>query len=195
MSYFEIVETSANGKFRAKITVDEDAQKPDYESEAPILQLEAGGYNGYTIEAFNSQAEPYVDAAERLIWQGVEVFERYLRIFHGTTVFSEYNTNRSREFGYIGFDTAVWRESMGVSPEQLKEENILSEVEAWASGDVWGVSVEKLVSWSTEDEDYDDFDDWEEVPDTAVWGWYGHAWAEQEAKAELARVVAEDAAK
>lgn len=195
MSYSEIVETSADGKFRAKITVDEDAQEPYDDGAVPILRIDYIGY-GYRAEAFNRQAEDYVDAFNSLMeYHDMEVFERYLRIFHGTTVYREYNTRMTREYGYIGFDTAVWRESMGVDPERFKGENILSEVEAWASGDVWGIAVEKLVTWSTEEEDYDDFDQWEEVDDTAVWGFYGQEWAEQEARAELARVVEADAAK
>lgn len=187
--YEEIVETV--GDYRAKIVIDRDAEKPDYFGSVPVLQIDTGYYGGMTAEAFNDQARGFEDAFNRLsdLVNGngytYEVFERYLRIFHGTTVIDSYNIGVTREYGYIGFDTAQWRDEVGADPERLKEERILSEVEAWASGDVWGVVIEKRVKWSTDDEDYEDTETWEEVEDGACWGYYGQSYAEETAREEL----------
>lgn len=196
MSHEEIVETE--GKFRAKIMLDEGAEKPEWDGMVPVLQLDRSMYGGTKAEAFNPQAEKFVDAFNRLadLEAGngyiYENFERYLRIFHGATVVSSYNVGHYREYGYVGFDTAEWREAMGITDlDRLKEEKILYDVQAWAEGDVWGISVEKLVTWSTDEEDFEDMDTWEEVDGTSCWGYYGQEYAEEEAKAELKRVIEE----
>jgi hypothetical protein len=49
-------------------------------------------------------------------------------------------------------------------------ENNLNETRAWAEGDVWFRYVEKRVTWHTDDEDFEDRDEWEEVPDSALHG-------------------------
>ena len=179
MSYSEVVETK--GKYRASIIVDEDVQVPDWDGAYPTLQVDSDGVMpllgddaldfAVILATFkNSVSEPY------------EAFERYLRLFHGTTQFTTYNVGRSREYGYVAFDTAKWRESNGVAVERVKQENLLAEVIAWAEGDVWGVRVEKLVKWITDDEDVpvQEVSDWEEVE--TVWGIYGQTYAEQEAR-------------
>lgn len=187
MSYEEIVETA--GDYRAKIVVDEDAQKPEWDGMVPILQIDSRGYGSYFAEAFNEQAEPYVDAFNRLsdLVAGngyiYENFERYMRIFHGSVNVDSYNVGTVREYGYVGFDTAEWREKMGCTAEQMKDEKILYDLEAWASGDVWGVVIEKRVKWSTDDDDFEDMDTWELVE--SVWGYYGHKYAEESAREQL----------
>jgi hypothetical protein len=192
-AYEEIVEES--GDYRAVIKLDDSAEKPFDDGAVAIIQVDSNAWGSIRGEAFNEQAEPYVDAFNRLsdLYYGngyhYEVFERYMRIFHGTVAVDSHNVGRTREFGYVAFDTAEWREKMGCSEEQMRKEeqdgDILSEVRAWAEGDVWGVGLEKRVRWSTEEEDYEDMDTWEEDEDGFVWGFYGHEYAEQEARALL----------
>jgi hypothetical protein len=193
--YSEVVTTSEDGKFRVKIVQDQDAQMPDWYGMVPVMQIDTGYYGSVKATAFNEHAQPYVDAFNRLSDLGngngysYEVFERYMRIFHGTVAVDSYNVGVIREYGYVAFDTAAWREEMGCSEEQMKEEerkgDLLHDIQAWAEGDVWGIVIEKLVSWSTEDEDFDDFNDWEEVRDESVWGYYGQEYAEESAKEML----------
>ena len=192
--YQEIVEQS--GDYRAVIKLDDSPEKPESYGMVPVLQIDSNGYGSVKAEAFNDQAEPFVHAFNVLsdLYHGngyqYEVFERYMRIFHGATKVDSYNVGTIREYGYVGFDTAAWREEVGVG-ESFEREDILEEVRAWAEGDVWGVGLEKRVTWSTDEEDYDDMDTWEEIDDGFVWGFYGHRWAEQEAldslKAQLAK--------
>jgi hypothetical protein len=185
--YEEIVETF--GDYRAVIKLDTDAQEPYNDGATPIFRLEASNewYRGYSAEAFNLQASPYLDAFRRFENSGnhLEIFERYLRIFHGTIKVQQWNVGIDREWGYLAFDTAAWREEVGAPLKSLEKEDYLSEVRSWAEGDVWGVGVEKRVRWSTDEEDYEDMDTWEETPDGFVWGYYGQQWAEEEARGML----------
>jgi hypothetical protein len=163
----------------------------------PVLQIDSNGWGRVTAEAWNEQAEPYVDAFNRLSdleanGYHYEVFERYLRIFHGATKVDSYNLGTSREYGYVGFDTAAWREAVGVGPDFARED-ILEEVRAWSEGDVYGVIVEKRLRTRTEYIDplteevtnVDEDEEWVEVEDGAVWGYYGHRWAEEAAREAL----------
>lgn len=185
MSYEEIVEES--GDYRAVIRIEEGAEKPEWDGMTPVLQIDTNYGGGYKAEAFNPQAENFVHAFNVLsdLYNGngyqYEVFERYLRIFHGTTKVEAHNIGRTREYGYLAFDTAEWREEMGVG-ESFESEDILHDIRAWAEGDVWGVGLEKRVRWSTDEEDYEDMDTWEEDAEGFVWGFYGQEYAEQQAR-------------
>jgi hypothetical protein len=197
--YEEIVEES--GDYRAVIKLDMDAQQPEDYGMVPVLRIDSNGYGSVKAEAFNEHAEPYVHAFNVLsdLYHGNgyvhEVFDRYMRIFHGTVAIDSYNLGTSREYGYVAFDTAEWREKMGCTEDQMRKEekdgDLLHDVRVWAEGDVWGVGLEKRVTWSTEDEDYEDMDQWEETPDGFVWGFYGHEYAEQEARDLLKNQLAE----
>lgn len=186
MSYSEVVETK--GQYRASIILDDDAQAPDWDGMYPTLQID--GHYSHSVDALlGDDAEdfaPILSHFYETASQPLEAFERYLRIFHGTTQFAAHNTRLSREYGYVAFDTAKWREKHGVDAEQVKEENLLADVIAWVDGDVWGVRVEKVVHWYTQDEEIEDQDrsDWEELD--SVWGYYGRDNAEQEARDMLA---------
>ena len=188
--YEEIVGES--GDYRAVIKLDDGAEKPEWDGMVPVLQIDSNGYGSVKAEAFNEQAEPYVHAFNVLadLYHGNgyihEVFDRYMRIFHGTVAIDSHNLGVSREFGYVAFDTAAWREEMGCTEEQMKDEerkgDLLHDVRAWAEGDIWGVGLEKRVTWSTEAEEYEDHDTWEETEDGFVWGHYGHDYAEESAR-------------
>lgn len=177
--YSEEVDTK--GKYRASIIADEDAQVPDWDGMYPTLQVDRGGVMpllGDDAGDFAVILATFNDS----VGEPLETFERYLRIFHGTTQFATHNIGRSREYGYVAFDTAKWRETHGVDAEQVKSENLLSEVAAWADGDVWGVRVEKLVKWTTDDADVvpNEIHAWEDVE--TVWGFYGDEYAREEAR-------------
>lgn len=175
------------GMFRVRLQLDDSAEQPYDDGATPILQLEAGRSDyvgGHRAEAFNKQAAPYLDAfrAFESTGQQLEVFERYLRIFHGAVKVQGWHTGYSREYGYLAFDTAAWRESVG-APDTLADEDYLAEVRAWAEGDVYGWVVEQDATHNTEGEE-----DWQEVE--SCWGFYGRDYAEQAAKEALTNEVA-----
>lgn len=188
--------------YRVRLEVDTDPLSPD-DSDAmvPVLRLDSEGYYGTRAEAFNNQANDFESAynhfAEFANRRALEVFERYVRIFHGATKVDTWNVGITQEYGYLGFDTAEWRERVGADPENLKDEDLLSEVRAWATGEVYGVIVERRVTGTTvfdaEDLEDEDMQRWDEVE--AVWGHNGREWAKQAAKEALADVLKEEASK
>lgn len=183
MSYSEVVESK--GQYRASIILDDDAQMPDWDGMYPTLQVSSDGVTPLLGDDAGDFAV-ILATFNNSVSKPLEAFERYLRIFHGTTQFATHNIGRSREYGYVAFDTAKWRETHSVGAAQVKGENLLADVIAWAEGDVWGVRVEKLVKWATDDADVvpNEIHAWEEIE--TVWGYYGQTYAEQEAHDMLA---------
>jgi hypothetical protein len=181
MTYSETLEERDG--YRVRLEVDDSADKPYDDGATPILTIERVGY-GTRVEAFNPQAEAYVSAvAEVLDRHDMETVERFVKIFYGAIKMDTYWSDGIRGY-YVAFDTAEWRAEVGATPERLKDENYLSEVEAWATGDVYGFIVER--------NDSGDSDDWEETD--SCWGFYGHEYAEQAAREALTAAIAWDKA-
>lgn len=178
-------------EYRSRLLPEECPEEPYDDGQWPILRIETKSalfFHGYVAVAYNQAAAPYVAAFNALSQKGhdTEVWERYLRIFHGTTQVRWYGLNRATEYNYAAFDTKAWHEQMGFLPnnvEALAKEHPLAEIAAWIEGDVWGVVTE--TRWNP-DEDKDE-DDWE--PLGAVWGFYGRKWAEETARTELDSAV------
>ena len=177
--YLDIIEE--RGDFRVRLAYDDSADKPYDDGATPIFTVERSGY-GRSVEAFNSQAEKYVGAvAEILDRHDMETLARFVKIFYGATKLDTFYSEGIRGH-YVAFDTAEWREEVGAPVEYLKDEYFLSEVRAWAEGEVFGYIVEKRVSYTKAYEDgRDDVEDaeWEDVD--SCWGFYGREWAEQAA--------------
>lgn len=175
-------------EYRSRLLPEADAEEPYDDGQWPILRTEWRGYQGrYVATAFNQAATPYVDRFNELANRGhnMEVFERFLRIFHGVTQFHMFGPERTRatDYTYIAFDTRAWREEIGTDAEHVAKEKPLAEIIAWIEGDTWGIVTE--TRWNP-DEDKDE-DDWE--PLESVWGFYGRKYAEEAAKTELENTV------
>lgn len=198
--YEVILETREN--FRVKLVADEDALFPENAGATPVLQLDYMGYGSYRAEALNDQAAEFLDAFQRFcgeyssVRKPLEVFERYLKIFYGTVKVQTWNIGITREFGYMAFDTAEWRETVGAPLESLKDEDYLTEVRAWADGDVWGYVVERQLNYTktyAEDPDLTEEDsEWLEVAGGSCWGFYGREWAEESALQALTDCITLD---
>ena len=200
MTDLDIIEERAN--YRVRLELDDSGDKPYDEGACPILQVGFGGYGGREVTEFNEQAKGWGDIfteIDRRFEKTLEVFERYLRIFHGTRSFK---TDNSDNYHYVAFDTAEWREHLGLTEEwaakySIEVEDIakgsLDEVMAWANGEIYGFIVEKKVegikSFDDEDIDDEDFTEWREVD--SCWGHYGRDWAEQAAKSALDEAIGE----
>lgn len=177
-----------NDNFRARLEYDESGEKPYDEGATPILSREFRSY-GSRFEAVNDQA----DGFESLIGEVYnacpnndpeEFVTRFLRIFVGSYSVEWDSSDNCR---YVAFDTPEWREKVGLTDEYLDKvgtdvldrsklaEGSLSEILAWANGEVFGFIVEKRTKgWVVfEDEDREDeaFQRWEEVD--ACWGFFG----------------------
>lgn len=189
----EVIETKNN--FRAIIITDESAEQPYDDGATPILTIANNGYGTGRVEAFNRQAEEFTGVFNEL-WQRFELedLERFARIFLGAKGVSYWHSAGMGGY-YFAFDTDKWAEEVGC-PEDRREvaaRDSLKEVQAWAEGDVWGVAVQELVTYTKtySSGDEETGEEWVTVDDTSVWGFYGAEYAEQQAREELDRVTAD----
>lgn len=167
-------------EYRVSIAYDPEPTEPHDDGAWPILRVSYRHFD-YVADAFNKQAEPYVEKFNELFDRLRELrnWERFCKIFLGSSRVEEYGFNRGTDYAYIAFDTPEWREAVG-APEDLSDEDPLAEVKAWIEGDVYGIVAHKRYnpdSTLEEDEDWADFEEgyW-------VWGFYTRKWAEDAAR-------------
>jgi hypothetical protein len=99
---------------------------------------------------------------------------------------------------YMAMDTADWRQEMGVSPEQIRSEQLMAEFKAWVHGDVYGYVLERrVITYTTVVEESDGAiigtergERWEDVDGEQDMGLYGHAVAQTEARAAFEEFMA-----
>lgn len=186
MSYSEVLETA--GDYRVKIIADEDAHEPYDDGASPLLRVSprrAGGCAEHVQVGARPAGDD--DRIENAIahWDATpsydtwDLFEKYLRAFYGVT---QIETWWSGSYWYVTYDSARWREHTGAPAGSAD----MAEYKSWCEGDCYGYIVEKRVTWTTDDPDYDNHDEWEPVPDGSCWGFYGHEDVESEARAALA---------
>lgn len=195
--YLDIVEENDN--YRVRLEYDDSGEKPYDDGGVPIVSRE---FRGTYFEAVNNQADEFTGLINAL-WDRFDedTIERFLKIFLGSTsVIFESSENQR----YLAFDTAAWREKMGLTDEYLEAhkgehdfdnlaKGTMDEYLAWANGDVYGYIVEKKFTTQTKYIDpvteelvsVEDDSEWVEVQDGSCWGLYGRDWAEQAAKEAL----------
>lgn len=159
---------------RSRVVADSDPQRPEDDGAMPIIALRhnamgwvaepidltCGGGWGWT-EAY------YALRAAARFGSDLDKLERYLRIFHGCTAI-DYLSDQDGTI-YIACDPAEWREHVG-APEGAD----LGEWRDYLNDDVYGVVVEKLVTWAEvggtrEQQTWDEQD--------SLWGLYGWKYA------------------
>jgi hypothetical protein len=184
----EIIDTTVmpdGTEYRVRLERDEtDINEPYDEGQWPIIKVWTQGYTT-RVEAVNNAADRFPSKYTGLVLSETsdpeELFARYVRMFHGGTAMFTYGPNQATDSKYIAFDTAVWRETVGIEDTAaLALEKPLSEIQAWIEGDVWGAIVERR--------DKEESADW--VQEEDVWGFYGREYAESRAKEWLADTVA-----
>lgn len=194
--YQEVVETSDDGKLRVILRPDHDAERPSDNGDwwtSSVLTYTGG--NRWT-GAGKMEAER--DPEDRLAaWQHFhesyapttpdadDAFIRYMRIFHGIEVFEEaWGSERTRALVWL---EPAERERVGIPDTYPARDVIELEVQEhnrWADGEVYGYTVQQLVTWST-DADLEDRDAWEDTEDSC-WGFIGYEYAEEQAREALA---------
>lgn len=202
--YLDIVKENDN--YRVRLEYDDSGEKPYDEGAVPILSRGFRGY-GARWEAVNDQAEGLTGLLNEL-WQRFdeEQVERFLRIFLGAYSVEWESSDNCR---YLAFDTAEWREKVGITDEWLNRESdikqdrsklaegSLTEILAWANGEVYGWILErKLTTYTTykdpttgETVRETESEDWEQVE--SCWGYYGDEYAREAATEEFDRVTEE----
>ena len=162
MAELEIVTDDRYPRWRARIVVDDQAGQPWGDALAPALLVEHR-HAEWASEVYQiTNADRILDA-----WRHLEqgVFERYLRIAHGTTAVGQIS---ERDLTVITFDTAAYRDHVGTTgPADLTGE--ILQWRAWLDGDVYEVVIEQHTAeqcWTHQD---------------ALCGLYGWAYAQQAA--------------
>jgi hypothetical protein len=193
MSYREVIET--RGDYRVVLMPEDADITPEYDGEPPLLRIERGSLSfarddevsGAKVrEAFDRWTSRPGDG-------GWKTFEKYLRAYLGVTVIQPWLSENGN--WYVAYDTPQWREEVGITdPASLADSDLIGDWRPYTNGDVWGAVVEKRVSWTTEDDDYDDRDTWERVEeDGSRWVLYGYSYAESEARELLNEFAPEPA--
>lgn len=202
MAYSEVLET--RGTLRVRLVLDESAGEPYDDGGSPIVRWDlhtrhSGTWHAEQITVTTSYVldASIVRAAERWGCNPHSLFRRYLRIFHGTTCYVEYDRNDGSDFVYATFDTAHWRQAMGLTDEHLAAHPEIrgqlanmDEYKAWCEGDVYGYVVEREVTWRKDGEPATTMTTWEEVE--SCWGYYGRGEGERAAREALADQVESD---
>lgn len=194
MTYTDIVET--RGAYRAVITLDESPHRPDGDFFGTVVWLDDRGRHTEVLAHAYGQdaaAERFASALD-YAWnhfRDMELVSRYLRICFDVMDVDYFDTDDAKfvnvvtradlvMWGWDPDDRASWPQHDDGTPYRPTENN-LDETRAWADGDVWGISVEKCVTWTTDDAELDDQNTWEELPDSAVWGHFGEKYAREAA--------------
>lgn len=201
--YLDIVKE--NDSYRVRLEYDDSGEKPYDEGAVPILSREFRSYSS-RWEAVNEQGKDFESIISELYnrFDNEEVvIERFLKIFYGAY---SVEWNSSQDNRYLAFDTAAWREKVGLSDEWLDAhtmergklaEGSLSEIMAWANGEVYGWIVERKLATYTTYKDHKtgetvretESEDWEQVD--SCWGFYGDEYAREAATEEFDRVTKE----
>jgi hypothetical protein len=171
MSELEIVTDDRYPSWRARIVIDDEAGQPWGDALAPALLVERARAE-WAREVY--QCLHAVRILE--VWRRLdsEVFERYLRLVHGTTAIEQIT---DRDLTVITFDTVDYRVHAGITgTADLTGE--CDEWRAWLDGDVYGVIVEHHTDrtcWTEQD---------------ALFGLYGWPYAQQRAGELLTEIAA-----
>jgi hypothetical protein len=162
-----IITDDRHPSWRARLVVDEHCGQPWGDALAPALLIERR-QAVWAREVYQPKHAEAILAA----WHHFgadELFERYLRLAHGTTTIRHVT---GQDLTVVIFDTADYRTRAGITGVcDLTGEH--DEWRAWLDGDV----VEQHTAtdcWTVHD---------------SLWGLYGHAYAEEQAQAMLAAAV------
>ncbi len=163
--------------WRARIVYDEYAGEPDGDALAPALVIVTRRQPYLAKGVYMPQSADEILAA----WQRLEdrdLFERYLRMFHGATTIAAAS---NRDLDVLVFDTADFHRHVGIRDLPADVSGERDEWQAWLDGEVYGVVVERhhagTITW--DDGTTTATGQWRDVE--SVWGIYGHTYAAQEA--------------
>ncbi|WP_405056989.1 hypothetical protein OG474_30165 [Kribbella sp. NBC_01505] len=201
-------------EYRVRIEHDADPAEPYHDGGTPILRYGWNRQDRWAAVQLTSITSHVVDpsivaALERLGRRDPAtqeaVFERYLRVFHGSRsiVWCDHRGGR-----YVTFDTQAWRDEVELTDEWLAELTRgrakpldladMDDYVAYLDGECYGWIVEKKTRWVKVDStgtpirltDETLREDWEEVE--SCWGFFGWGHVEDEAREAFAALTEED---
>lgn len=186
---------------RVRIDSDTYPEPPYNDGGTPLLRVSSSRYGEAPEQV--TEITPYVlpdeiiKAARHFLFDlGDEAkFERYLRIYHGTTSIKWWGDSRATDYNYVTFDTAAWREELGLTDQYLTDhaelfKSDIANMDEWiayVTGEVYGVVIEELVTWVRFHGDgvtvFDTRQEWELVD--SCYGFYGYEYAVESAKEQF----------
>jgi hypothetical protein len=176
----EILETSADGKYRLRLEIQQDSASSNPRTEqdcnlANVITL--GNQRRYVKidEDCGPLAYGWYHFAGRDA--GIDLFIRWARIMHGVVAVEENPHDGARSIWYVMPDKLA--ETTWTAEKVIESE--IREYRMWASGEVYGHIIEKAVRWqrcgTTEDES---MTTWEH--EDSCWGYIGREYAEEAAR-------------
>lgn len=191
----DVIWESEDGQQRIVISYDEYPTTPYDDGSTPILAIYPWGEVAQIEERTSYVVDPETIRTLRRcneLSDGQDLFERWLRIFHGTTSVEWYVNGNF----YVTFDTADWRESVGLADEVLAQDRQLASMDEWIAyceGEVFIGRLEAKGTWTRQDYRADGSvtetvgELWDTVD--VIGGFYGYEWAVEGAKEYLIPVA------
>lgn len=196
------IEETPHGVFRARVVLDEHPTEPDHDFGCPVLRLDPTGYGSARVDftgygSYSARHDGLKWASllilgefiDRFGWSdGTDVFDRYLRIFHGGSAVSWSGYGYS-DYIYVAYDTRAMRETWGQTGESLETSAPeMTEWKGYVEGEVYGIVTERATAWEDDEPTV-----WEELE--SVWGFYGDSeYVKEEAEATVRHHIAAAAA-
>lgn len=182
----DIIWVSEDGNERIVLAYDEGPSIPYDDGSTPILAIYPWGEVSQITECTSYVVDSDIIATLRRcneLHGGQDLFERYLRIFHGATSV-EWHVNG--DF-YVTFDTADWRERVGLTDGYIKAhfDRPVANMDEWVAycdGEVYWARLEEKARWHREGS-ADVTETWETVD--SIGGFYGYEGAVEGAKEYL----------
>lgn len=184
--------TNTNGyMYRAVLTRDNDALVPDGDFYPTVLGISE--YNDVDVslpgpaetDDLEDELRFFLDHFQRN--DAIEMFTRYVRIFHGGDVKMMRSTVHQNGFTYLSVVTLdTWTNVWG-EPDSTALDADNPDWQAYIDGEVYILNLERAIVV----DDPEDAD-WEELSDLTLGGIYGDDYAVSLAAEELARVMAYD---
>lgn len=176
----EIIETTANGKHRVRLVIDQEPVNPrrDYDHLTHVITPKGQRYIDVDESGGPLQDgwDHYADRDD-----AAELFIRWARTFCGATVVEHRSHDGAWSLWYM---TPEQKKEIGTSPEEFIRGEI-QEYQRWAEGDVWGYVIEEAATWQRTETTADEtMVTWEEVESS--WSLIGREYAEEEARREFA---------
>ena len=175
---------------RVRIVQDDDASNPreEYDHLGSVVSVPSARY--HPVDRHGGELE----SAWHRLWDrydsenGVEIFQRYARIYHGAHTL--YDANGSPEAVWYILPDAIAQEQISDPAALLAGER--DEYRAWANGEVYGYVIERRVTWTAvddPDDQYPDHDTWEHID--SVFGYIGYEYAAESARLGYAHFLAD----
>lgn len=173
----EIIETTADGRYRVRLVADEDAVDPrrNYGYITHVITQKSSYYRDVDPDGGPLQygwdyysTRPGSEA----------LFIRWARIFHGAVV-TEHNPGRGPASLWYLMPTGLAE----VTDPEARLRGDIAEYQSWADGEVYGYIVEEAADWVRKDGEPGSMTTWDTVED--LWGLIGFEFAQESARTAL----------